>query len=69
MHCVACDRNLNDFESTRKHAVTGAFLDMCNRCYSEVSSVVPSITREDLEATEQIDMEDITVDEEGETDE
>jgi hypothetical protein len=31
---------------------------MCNKCYGEVSKDVPSITRSDLEATEQLEIED-----------
>jgi hypothetical protein len=69
MRCVACDKNLNDFESTRKHAVTGEFVDLCNRCFKDVASDIPVVTREDLEATEQIDMEDFVIDEEGDNDE
>lgn len=50
MRCVCCNKNLNDYESTRKHAITGAYLDMCNGCFAEVSSMVdiPASTREDL---------------------
>jgi hypothetical protein len=69
MRCVACDKNLNDFESTRKHGVTGEFIDLCNRCFRDVSSDIPVVTREDLEATEAIDMEDFSDVEEGEDNE
>jgi hypothetical protein len=50
MRCLACNKNLNDYESTRKHAITGAYLDLCNGCFAEVSSMadVPVNTREDL---------------------
>lgn len=34
MRCVCCNRNLNDYESTLKHAETGAFLDTCLKCLS-----------------------------------
>ena len=57
MRCCCCNKNLNDFESTRKNAETGEYLDMCNKCYGEISKDVPSVTRSDLEATEQIEME------------
>ena len=48
--CVCCDKNLNDYESTRKHAFTGEYLDTCNACLSEINQMVaiPTITREDL---------------------
>ena len=50
MRCVCCDKNLNDYESTRKHALTGEYLDTCNACLSEINQtvVIPTITREDL---------------------
>ncbi len=67
MRCVCCDKNLNDYESTRRHAITGEFLDMCNGCLAEVSDMVPIPTRarEDLancgdivEYVDNTDMED-----------
>jgi hypothetical protein len=48
MRCQCCDKNLNDFESTRKHATTGEYLDMCNKCYSTVSDDLLSEVRYDL---------------------
>ena len=35
MRCVCCNRNLNDWESTAKSALTGQYLDMCNKCIKE----------------------------------
>jgi hypothetical protein len=32
MRCVACNVELNDYESTRKDS-EGRFLDMCNHCF------------------------------------
>ena len=63
MRCVCCNHNLNDFESTRRSATTGDFLDMCNRCYSEVAEDVPSIGRTDLMPNEYIEDEPDEVDE------
>ena len=37
MRCIACNKNLNDFESTRKDS-EGHFIDLCNHCYHEVQS-------------------------------
>lgn len=54
--CVACDKNLNDFESTRKDT-HGVYLDMCNRCYNEIKDDVLAVEREDLSSTETIDDE------------
>jgi hypothetical protein len=47
MRCQVCDVVLTDFESTRKHAVTGEYLDTCNKCLDEIA-VIPTIDREDL---------------------
>jgi len=49
MRCRACDKNLSDFESTRKHHESGEFVDLCNKCYSTIQSDVNDIEeREDL---------------------
>jgi hypothetical protein len=48
MRCYCCDKNLNDFESTRKSVSTGEYLDMCNKCYSTVSDDLLSEVRYDL---------------------
>jgi hypothetical protein len=48
MRCQCCDKNLNDFESTRKSVSTGEYLDMCNKCYSTVSDDLLSEVRYDL---------------------
>lgn len=45
MRCQCCNCNLNDFESTRKHAETGEYLDICNRC---ISPEIPVEVRGDL---------------------
>mgnify|MGYP000264140093 CR=1 FL=1 len=37
MRCIACDKNLTDFESTRKNHKTGEFLDLCNTCFNHVN--------------------------------
>jgi len=50
MKCVCCNKNLNDFESTRRHVITREFLDMCNGCHASVTSTasMPTIDRKDL---------------------
>lgn len=50
MHCICCNRILNDYESTRRHGKTLDFLDMCSRCHSSVTEDVylPTIERKDL---------------------
>lgn len=49
IRCLCCNRNLNDIESTRRHAVTNEFLDICNRCI--IDTEIPYIDREDLHDT------------------
>lgn len=37
MRCASCDKNLNDRESTRKSAVTGNYIDLCDPCYKTIA--------------------------------
>lgn len=48
MHCVCCDTELSDYESTRKD-LHGAYIDMCNTCYLSIKDDLISIERDDLE--------------------
>ena len=48
MRCLSCDKILNDYESTRKSAVTGEYIDLCNHCYSTIKDQVYSKERVDL---------------------
>ena len=36
MRCQACDKNLNDWESTKKNQETGEFEDLCTKCLNVV---------------------------------
>ena len=36
MRCQACDKNLNDWESTKKNEVTGKYEDLCSKCLNAV---------------------------------
>lgn len=54
MRCLACNRNLNDFESTRKSAITGEYVDLCNHCFHEVEQEIPTKERDDLRSEEEI---------------
>jgi len=36
MRCQACDKNLNDWESTKKNPMTGEFEDLCTKCLNVV---------------------------------
>jgi hypothetical protein len=55
MRCLACNCNLSDYESTRKSAATGEFIDLCNRCFSSISNEMHTIERADLEHSEEND--------------
>jgi hypothetical protein len=57
MRCVCCDVLLSDFEATRKHAITGEYLDVCNQCLIEIPVDIPVIERTDLETNVE-DIED-----------
>ena len=41
MRCTCCNKNLSDYESTLKHAVTGAYLDTCTGCLSDIAWQTP----------------------------
>ena len=58
MRCVACDKNLNDFESTRKHSITGEFLDLCNHCFHEIENDLSIDEREDLRHDDEVFYDD-----------
>ena len=48
MRCVACNKALSDFESTRKSVHSGDYLDMCNTCFSYTDEDIATIDRDDL---------------------
>ena len=54
--CRACDKVLNDYEMTRKSAVTGEYYDLCGHCFSTI--------RADVYYKERIDLKDNSDDEE-----
>ena len=64
MRCLSCNKNLSDFESTRKSANTGEYLDLCNSCFSDIQYDVDAIVREDLREDEQVSEDDDYDDEE-----
>jgi len=51
MRCKACNKALSEFESTRKSASTGEFIDLCNECFRYV--------KEDMITTENPSLESI----------
>jgi hypothetical protein len=48
MRCKACDKQLSDYESTRKSKITQEYYDLCNTCFSYVRDDVDSQDRLDL---------------------
>ena len=46
MRCQCCNRALNDYESTLRHAETNEFLDTCLKCLQDTG--IPTMGREDL---------------------
>lgn len=60
--CLSCNVILNDFESTRKYANTGEYVDMCKRCFnSSDQEGIVVIDRADLkpeESIEEVDSDD-----------
>jgi hypothetical protein len=49
MRCCSCDRNLSDFEATRKGAMSGEYLDLCNGCIKGLG--IATLDRPDLEGS------------------
>ena len=60
MRCYCCDVVLSDFEATRRSALTGGFLDVCNGCFKHIADDVCAIERADLrhESDEDYENED-----------
>ena len=61
MRCSCCNKTLNDFEATMKHAITGEYLDTCRKCLSGLG--IPIIEREDLNEYEDPEIYDDISDE------
>lgn len=57
MRCQCCNRNLSDYESTLRHAITNQFVDMCNKCLKEVD--IPVRGRPDLNKFETMEEDEM----------
>lgn len=57
MRCLCCDRLLSDYEATRRHGMTGEFLDMCNPCFAAVSEVTPLPVRDRKDLITEVDID------------
>lgn len=62
--CRSCDKVLNDYEMTRKSAVTGEYYDLCGHCFSTIKADVYYKERVDLmdisDDLQESDEEDLT---------
>ena len=53
MVCLSCNRQLNNYESTRKYKGTNTFIDLCSHCFNGSELVNVSVTdRPELANTE-----------------
>jgi hypothetical protein len=50
VRCLACNVALSDFEATRKSAMSGHFIDLCNRCCAYTTEDIDTIDRIDLKS-------------------
>ena len=48
MRCIACNKLLTDFESSRKSVHTGEYIDMCTDCYKHIRDDVSVIENNNL---------------------
>ena len=55
MKCLACDKILSDFESTRRSLISGEFMDLCNTCYTNIEDDVPALSKEELSILSKLD--------------
>lgn len=68
MRCTACNKALNDYEATRKNAITGEYFDLCQACFASVAEVTPLQVRDrkDLLMQEDVTQELLDIDRESE---
>lgn len=57
MRCYCCNRNLSDYESTLRSAISGQFLDTCKKCLQDLD--IPLLkSGQDLDHTPPDDFDD-----------
>lgn len=49
MKCLSCDKVLSNKEATRKSALTGEFIDLCDDCFSTIAENVEVIEGRDIQ--------------------
>lgn len=56
MRCKACNKNLSDFEATRKYTA-GDYVDLCNQCWKQSQLYHKTTVIERLDLDESSDWE------------
>jgi len=57
MRCLGCNKELTDFESTRRYADSQEFIDLCNDCFRHTE--IKAVERHDLMSiSDVIDIEE-----------
>lgn len=46
MRCMGCNKELTDFEATRRYADSDEFIDLCNDCFTVTG--IKAVERPDL---------------------
>lgn len=57
MRCLACDKRLNNRESTRRYSSSGGFIDLCDRCFSTVAEDIPDVEEGEVGEDVEIDLD------------
>ena len=65
MRCICCDTMLSPYESTRRHALTNEFMDMCKRCMRDMPNIPVKdrrdlVNSDDMDTIDNDDAEDIS---------
>lgn len=58
MRCSCCNKRLSDYEATLKHAITGAYLDTCLDCLSDIAQDVPMPVKASKNHTPIVDLDE-----------
>lgn len=48
MRCLSCNKELTDFEATRRFSESKDFVDLCNGCFKHIEKSVNVTERNDL---------------------
>ena len=50
MRCIACDALLSEYEATKRAALSGDYVDLCNECIHDSMPAGSVIDRDDLKS-------------------